>query len=112
MTRPTVWHSVEKPNASGELRPIAGATEERKLLGSASMLPLLSSPFYASFLSSIFSLRSRFLSDARVLLTYLRRTHMRRHHHHCAAAEIRDRPCPHPRLNPRSSRSHGLNPLS
>jgi len=36
---------------------------------------------------------------------------MRRHHHHCAAAEIRDRPCHHPRLNTRSSRSHGLNPL-
>ena len=76
------------------------------------MLPLLSSPFYAFFLSSSLSLRSRFLSDAHVLLTYRRRTHMRRHHHHCEAAEIRDRPCPHPGLNPRSSRSPGLNPLS
>ena len=81
------------------------------LLGSASMLPLLSSPFYAFFLSSLLSLRSRFLSDARVVLTYRRRTHMRRHHHHCEAAEIRDRPCHHPGLNTRSSRSHGLNPL-
>jgi hypothetical protein len=40
MTRPTVWHSVEKPNASGELRPIAGATEEQKLLGSATQVML------------------------------------------------------------------------
>ncbi len=79
--------------------------------GSASMLPLLASPFYAFFLSSLLSLRSRFLSDARVSLTYRRRTHMRRHHHHCEAAESRDRPCPHPGLNTRSSRSHGLNPL-
>ena len=79
-------------------------------MGSASMLPLLSSPFYAFFLSSILSLRSRFLADARVLLTYRRRTHMRRHHHHCEAAESRDRPCPHPGLHTRSSRSHGLNP--
>jgi hypothetical protein len=76
------------------------------------MLPLLSSSFYAFFLSSIVSVRSRFLSDARVLLTYLRRTHMRRHHHHGKAAEIRDRPCQYPGLNTRSSRSHGLNPLS
>jgi len=75
------------------------------------MLPLLSSPFYAFFLSSLLSLRSRLLSDARVLRTYLRRTPMHRHHPHCAAAEISDRPCPHPGLNPRSSRSHGLNPL-
>src|SRR5215813_5577212 len=75
------------------------------------MLPLLSSPFYAFFLSSTLSLRSRFLSDARVLLKYLMRTHMSRHHNHCEAAEIRDRPCPHPGLNTRSSRSHGLNPL-
>ena len=79
--------------------------------GSASMLPLLSSSVYAFFLSSLLSLRSCFLSDARVLLTYRRRTHMRRHHQHCAAAEIRDRPCPPPGLNTRSSRSHGLNPL-
>src|SRR5262245_24623579 len=56
------------------------------------------------------SLRSRLLSDARVLLTYRRHTHMRRHHHHCEAAEVRDRLCPHPGLNTRSSRSHGLNP--
>ena len=75
------------------------------------MLPLLSSPFYAFFLSSILSLRSRFLSDARVLLKYLMRTPMSRHHNHCEAAEIRDRPCPHPGLHTRSSRSHGLNPL-
>src|SRR5215470_5495327 len=75
------------------------------------MLPLLSSPFYAFFLSSTLSLWSRFLSDARVLLKYLMRPHMSRHHNHCEAAEIRDRPCPHPRLNTRSSRSHGLNPL-
>jgi hypothetical protein len=74
------------------------------------MLPLLSSPFYAFFLSSLLSLRSRFLSDARGLLTYRRRSHIRRHHHHCAAAEIRDRPCPSPGVNTRSSRSHGLNP--
>ena len=73
------------------------------------MLPLLSSPFYAFFLSSILSLRSRFLLGARVLLTYRRRTRMRRHHHHCEAAEIRDRPCHHPGLNTRSSRAHGLN---
>ena len=77
--------------------------------GSASMLPLLSSPFYAFFLSSLLSLRSRFLSDARVWLTYLMRTHRSRHHHHCEAAEIRDRPCHHPGLNTRSSRAHGLN---
>ena len=88
-----------------------GANRTGANVGSASMLPLLSSPFYAFFLSSLLSLRSRFLSDARVLLTYRRRTHMRRHHHHCEAAEIRDRPCPHPGLNTRSSRSHGLNPL-
>ena len=74
------------------------------------MWPLLSSSFYAFFLSSLLSLRSRFLSDARVLLTYRRRTHMRRHHHHCAAAESRDRPCPHPGLTTCSARSHGLNP--
>ena len=80
-------------------------------MGSASMLPLLSSPFYAFFLSSILSLRSRCLSDARVVLTYRRRTHMRRHHPHCEAAELRDRPCPHPGLNTRSARSHRLNPL-
>src|SRR5262252_4294774 len=75
------------------------------------MLPLLSSPFYAFFLSYLLSLRSHLLSDACVLRTYLRRTPMHRHHPHCAAAELRDRPCPHPGLNPRSSRSHGLNPL-
>src|SRR5215470_13914301 len=75
------------------------------------MLPLLSSPFYAFFLSSTLSLWSRFLSDARVLLKYLMRPHMSRHHNHCEAAEIRDRPCPHPGLNTRSSRSHSLNPL-
>jgi hypothetical protein len=80
-------------------------------LGSASMLPLLSSPFYAFFLSSILSLRSRFLSDARVLRPYRRRPHMRRHHPHYEAAELRDRPCPHPGVHTRSSRSHGLNPL-
>src|SRR5215510_8676494 len=74
------------------------------------MLPLLSSPFYAFFLSSLLSLRSRCLSDARVLLTYLMRTHRSRHYHHWEAAEIRDRPCHHPGLNTRSSRSHGLNP--
>jgi hypothetical protein len=79
------------------------------IIGSASMLPLLSSSFYAFFLSSLLSLRSRFLSDARVLLKYLMRTPMSRHHHHCEAAEIRDRPCHHPGLNTRSSRSHGLN---
>ena len=77
---------------------------------SASMLPLLSSPFYAFCLSCILALRSCLLSDARVLLTYRRRTHMRRHHHHYEAAEIRDRPCPHPGVNTQSSRSHGLNP--
>ena len=59
----------------------------------------------------VISLRSYFLADARVLLTYRRRTQMRRHHHHCEAAEIRDRPCHHPGLNTRSSRSHSLNPL-
>src|SRR5215831_16999707 len=75
------------------------------------MLPLLSSPFYAFFLSSLLSLRSRFLSDARVLFTYRRRTPIRRHHHHCAAAEIRDRPCHPPGRNTRSPRSYGLNPL-
>lgn len=80
-------------------------------MGSASMLPLLSSPFYAFFLSSILSLRNRFLSDARVLLTFLRRTHMRRHHRHCEAAEISDHLCQHPGPNPRASRAHDLNPL-
>ena len=75
------------------------------------MLPLLSSSFYAFFLSSRLSLRSRFLSDARVVLTYRRRTRLRRHHHPCEAAESRDRPCPPPGLNTRSSRPHGRNPL-
>src|SRR5919109_3806041 len=67
--------------------------------------------FTPFFFPLFFTLRSRFLSAARVLLTYRRRTHMRRHHYHCEAAEIRNRPCPHPGLNTRSSRSHGLNPL-
>jgi hypothetical protein len=39
------------------------------LMGSASMLPLLASPFYALCLSSLLALRSRLLSDARVWLT-------------------------------------------
>jgi hypothetical protein len=47
--------------------PLA-ASKRASPLGSASMLPLLSSPFYAFFLSSLLSLRSRFLSDARGLL--------------------------------------------
>jgi hypothetical protein len=75
------------------------------------MLPLLSSPFYAFFLSSILSLRSRFLSDARVLLKYLMCPHMSRYHNHCEAGASRDRPCHHLGLNTRSSRSYGLNPL-
>jgi hypothetical protein len=104
--------SVNRRSADARLLLIVSFLMPRSAVGSASMLPLLSSPFYAFFLSSILSLRSGFLSDARVLLTYRRRTHLRRHHHHCEAAESRDRPCPHPGLNTRSSRSHGLNPLS
>src|SRR5215475_6293067 len=65
--------------------------------------PVFGSLRQSPFLSSLLSLRSRFLSDARVLLTYCRRTHRRRHHHHCEAVEIRDRPCPHPGLHTRSS---------
>jgi hypothetical protein len=43
------------------------------------MLPLLSSPFYAFLYSFIPSFRSRFPSDALVLLTYLMSTHVSRY---------------------------------
>jgi len=67
----------------------------------------LFTPF--SFLSSFFE---EPFSIGRTCIAHLSQgTHMRRHHYHCEAAEIRDRPCPHPGLNTRSSRSHGLNPL-
>jgi hypothetical protein len=78
--------------------------------GSASMLPLLASPFYA-FFPLFFPLGAVFRSDALVLLKYLLGAHMSRRCNRFEAAKIRYGPCHHPGLNPRSSRSHGLNQL-
>ena len=77
----------------------AGRILRGGLAGSASMLLLLSSPFDAFFLSPILSLRSRFPSDALVLLKYLIGAHMSRYCHRFEAARIRDGPCPHPGRN-------------